>query len=62
MRRLTWLAAQYSFTVHAEHLPGKLNNIADAISRFQIKRFQSSAPQADQSPTPCPQFKDLTIF
>ena len=62
MRKLTWFAAQYSFTVHAEHVPGKLNNIADAISRFQIKRFRSLAPQADQSPTPCPQFKDLVIF
>ena len=62
IRKLTWLAAQYSFTVHAEHVPGKLNNIADAISRFQIKRFRSLAPQADQLPTPCPQFKDLIIF
>ena len=35
MRKLTWLAAQYSFTDHAEHVNGKLNNIADAISRFQ---------------------------
>ena len=41
MRMLTWLSAQYNFTVHAEHVPGKLNAIADALSRFQMKNSDS---------------------
>ena len=55
MRKLTWLAAQYSFTVHTEHVPGKLNNIADAISRFQIKKIpkfgSASRPITNSLPT-----------
>ena len=62
MRMLTWLAAKYNFTVHAEHIPGKLNDIADAISRFQMKKFRRLAPDTDLHPTPCPQLQELMKF
>ena len=45
MRMLTWITAQCNFTVHAEHFPGKLNDITDAISLFQMKKFRSLAPR-----------------
>ena len=62
MRMLTWITAQCNFTVHAEHVPGKLNDIADAISRFQMKKFRSLAPDTDPHPTPCPQLQELMKF
>ena len=52
LRKLFFIAAQHSFTVALKHLPGRLNCIADALSRNQISRFFSLAPQANQQPTP----------
>ena len=52
LRTLFFIAAQHSFTVSLVHLTGRLNCIADALSRNQISRFFSLAPQANQLPTP----------
>ena len=52
LRKLFLIAAQHSFTVALKHLPGRLNCIADALSRNQISHFFSLAPQANQQPTP----------
>ena len=62
MRMLTWLSAQYNFIVHAEHVPGKLNDMADALSRFQMKKFRLLAPNAESTPTPCPPVQELMKF
>ena len=62
MRMLTWLSAQYNYTVHAEHVPGKLNDNADALSRFQMKKFRLLAPNAESTPTPCPPIQELMKF
>lgn len=40
----------------AKHIPGKLNNKADALSRFQMERFRQIAPEAAGTGTPVPQF------
>lgn len=53
MRKLTFHAAINNFVVHAVHIPGKKNDIADALSRFQMKRFRQLAPRADVFPMPC---------
>lgn len=53
VRKLTFHAALHNFVLHAVHIPGKSNNIADAISRFQMSRFRRLAPQADILPVPC---------
>ena len=44
IRRLTMFSAKYNFAVHAVHLPGKYNNIPDALSRYQMRRFQELPP------------------
>ena len=54
IRRLTMCSAKYNFVVHAVHLPGKYNNITDALSRYQMKRFRELAPQTLSKPCPCP--------
>lgn len=54
MRRLTWTAATNGFIIYAEHIPGKKNAIADALSRLQITRFRQLAPTAEHQPCACP--------
>ena len=53
MRKLTYYSAMQNFVTHAIHIPGKQNNIADAISRFQMRKFRQLAPHADLLPVPC---------
>lgn len=62
LRYLLLIAARHSFTFTASHVPGKLNPIADSLSRFQFQRFRQLAPQADSVATAIPQslLEDLT--
>lgn len=53
-RKLFLHAAQHNFTVTFQHLPGKYNRLADALSRQQFSLFFSLAPQAAKVPTPTP--------
>jgi hypothetical protein len=48
MRQLTWCACQNNVTFSAKHVPGVKNNISDALSRLQIEKFRSLAPQAEK--------------
>ena len=52
IRRLTMYSAKYNCIVHAVHLPGKYNNIPDALPRYQMRRFQELTPQALPNPVP----------
>ena len=54
IRKLYLLAAQCEFTISFKHIPGTLNPIADALSRFQVTKFHQLAPNADQFPTEIP--------
>ena len=45
-----------NITFSARHIPGKDNNIADALSRFQVHRFRHLAPEADQAGAVVPDF------
>jgi hypothetical protein len=38
----------------AEHIPGKINSIADALSRSDWQRFKTLCPEADPEPTEIP--------
>ena len=53
-QRLFLLAANSNYTLALIHVPGKENSIADALSRNQMSRFFSLAPQANRQPTPTP--------
>ena len=54
LRHLTLLTMQFNIYLHAVHIPGKQNDIADAISRFQFQRFRHLALDADINPYPLP--------
>lgn len=53
MRKLTFHSAMHSFTIHAKHIMGVKNCLADSISRYQMSKFRALAPQANLRPTPC---------
>ena len=59
MRKLTLLSAFHQFTILSNHVPGKQNSIADALSRLQIKRFRQMAPDALPNPCLVPPPKDI---
>ena len=51
---LTLCTLKHNFYFRAVHVPGKNNNIADSLSRFQMERFRRLAPQANKTPDPIP--------
>ena len=54
LRSLTLLTLRYNIYFKARHIPGKQNEVADSLSRFQMDRFRALAPLADANPTPIP--------
>ena len=55
VRRLVLLCLQFNIMFKAKHVPGVRNNLADALSRLQVQRFQQLAPPTmDRSPTVIP--------
>ncbi len=61
MRRFTLCAMQSNFTAKAQHLPGKNNVIADALSRFKLQEFRLLAPTADKKPHQCPAHNQVIL-
>ena len=51
LRTLFFVTAKHSFIVRLVHLPGKLNQISDALSRNQLSLFSALAPRANLQPT-----------
>ena len=54
VRFLVLISMKHNFMVKARHVPGAHNEIADALSRFQVQRFRELAPGADQTPCTIP--------
>ncbi|CAB4014711.1 uncharacterized protein LOC110254160 [Paramuricea clavata] len=54
LRHLTLLTLKYNIYLRAKHIPGKYNEIADSLSRFQFQRFRLLMPQADVNPQKIP--------
>ena len=60
VRQLFLLAASNNFTVIIRHVPGVQNCIADSLSRFQMDRFRSLAPDALPLPVTTPAIPTFT--
>ena len=54
MKSLSVFAAKYEVVLVAEHLPGRLNEAADAISRGNLPLFFRQVPTAARQPTAIP--------
>ena len=51
VRELNLLAVIHSFRYRAVHVPGRFNQAADALSRFDFDRFKRLCPDSDSDPT-----------
>ena len=60
VRLLYFRVARYHIHIMITHIAGINNNIADAISRFQMERFSSLAPAANLQPDPIRALPTLT--
>ena len=58
LRILVLFCLTNNIVFRAKHIPGKINDIADALSRLQLNRFKALAPSADKTMTEIP----LTIW
>ena len=54
VRFLVLISMKYNFLVRTRHIPGARNEIADALSRFQVQCFRELTPGADQTPCTIP--------
>ena len=54
IRKLFLFAASHDFSISLKHVFGHYNPVADALSRFQDRRFRQLMPEADTSGTPIP--------
>jgi len=54
MRCLTLIECSFQFTLVSRHIPGKHNDLADALSRDNPPHFLAHYPQAQPTPTPIP--------
>ena len=51
VRAMFMFAAKKNINILLRHVPGKHNNLANALSRFQVRRFKVLLPGADELPT-----------
>ncbi|VDH90946.1 Hypothetical predicted protein [Mytilus galloprovincialis] len=62
IRPLVLFTMQHNIQFKAQHIDGCKNEIADSISRFQLKRFRELAPGAESVPENNPEeFRDLIL-
>lgn len=62
LRCLAFLKANFQFTLFSSHICGKINHLADALSRNDSDYFLAHYPQAQRKPTYLPpELLDLTI-
>ncbi|KAJ8321347.1 hypothetical protein KUTeg_001108 [Tegillarca granosa] len=52
MRKLTFHATHH-FVIHAGHIAGVNNSIANSFSRHQMKKFRTLTPAVATERTPC---------
>ena len=50
VRKLVLHSMPHNFLVRARHVSKVSNEVADALSRFQMQRFRALAPDANQNP------------
>ena len=54
LRRLVCVSLKFNVHVRAKHVPGKLNTLADQLSRFNFQEALLSAPHLSRNPTEIP--------
>ena len=62
VRLLYYCAVQHNLNVCVAHIPGVCNDIADALSRFQMNKFWTLTPYANPSPDNIPAWLTQTFM
>ena len=62
VRLLYFCAVHHQLNVCVVHVPGVCNDIADALSHFQMDRFWKLAPTANQRPDSTPAWPTQTFM
>lgn len=57
VRKLVSICLHYNILFKAKHIPGVRNEMADALSRLQVRTFRRlTPPHMDSLPTEIPQY------
>ena len=56
LRHLFFRSLDFNCNILITHIPGKVNRLADCLSRLQIEEFRHLASDMDPLPTPIPEF------
>ena len=62
MHLLRILEAHFHLHISASHIPGRMNMLADCLSRNQLTSFRLQGPQMDKFPTPLPLMAPDLLF
>ena len=54
LRVIVFLSMSHNFLFRAVHLPGRVNELADSLSRLKVAQFRKAAPWAKEEPEPLP--------
>jgi len=54
VRHLFFFTAKHNINIIFEHLPGRHNYLADALSRLQVLQYRRLVPESDLHVTPLP--------
>ena len=54
LRCLALIECSFQFSLVSRHIPGRHNDLADALSRDNLPHFLAHHPQAQPTPTPIP--------
>ena len=54
LRKLIFTCLKYNILIKAQHIPGRLNYLSDLLSRSQVNKFRSLAPEMSPEPISVP--------
>lgn len=54
VKQLVLICLKHNIYIHAKHVPGIFNELADTLSHLQVQKFRMLAPQVQPYPTPIP--------
>ena len=55
VRAMFLFAARRNINIILKHVPGKSNDLADSLSRFQVHKFRLRHPEANNHPDVVPE-------
>jgi len=54
VKKLVFIYLDFNILLKAQHIPGRLNSVADSLSRGEFQKFRRLCPKADDNPSVIP--------